>query len=221
VAPSRAAAEWSSCAEFEVGEVVRLGEGIAPGLELPTDEWPRFGHAVHAFLAADDEESPPEARVAMARRLLAAAALSSSPLPEALPNAADTLHGFVRARWAGSRIHREIPVLASIQDAPRRQLRGSIDLLVETPDGLIVIDHKTFPGRGESAWRAQAREHGPQVVAYLRALSTQPCGKTRGGWIHFAATGALVEIRALTLASVPAASTGGPDVAVRKSAAQS
>jgi ATP-dependent exoDNAse (exonuclease V) beta subunit len=157
----------------------------------------------------------------MARRLLAAAALSSSPLPEALPNAADALRGFVRARWAGARIHREIPVLASIQDAPRRQLRGSIDLLVEAPDGLIVIDHKTFPGQGESAWRAQAREHGPQVVAYLRALSTVPGARARGGWIHFAVTGALVEIRSMTLAPDPAGSTGGPDVAVQESAGRS
>jgi ATP-dependent helicase/nuclease subunit A len=194
VAPSRATTEWSDCTDFEIGDVIRVGEGIAPGLELPSEEWPRLGTAVHAFFAADDVKGSTGARVAMASRMLDAAQLSGGVRAETLVDASDALWTFVRARWPGARVHREIPVTAPILDGPARRLRGSIDVAVETSTTFAVIDHKTFPGQGEAAWLSQAREHGAQVVAYIRALSTVLGPKTAGGWIHFAATGAMVEI---------------------------
>jgi ATP-dependent exoDNAse (exonuclease V) beta subunit len=195
IAPSRAAMEWPGCGEFDVGEIVRLGEGVAAGLNLPTEEWPRLGTAVHMFFAADDDELPDAERLALARRLIASAELSKTISAEALLKARDGLQNFIRGRWPGCRIHREIPISApAYQGQQRRQVRGSIDVLVESSEGCVVIDHKTFPGIGESAWRSHARDHGTQVVAYLRALSTVPGVTPSRGWIHFVVSGTIVEI---------------------------
>lgn len=195
IAPSRAAQEWPECGTTRIGEVLRLGDGAAGGLNLPSDEWPRLGTAVHGFLAADHEGLAPSERLIRARRLLAAAELSSTVKPEALLEASDALLAFIGARWPASRIHREVPIQGSIAGASgKRGVRGAIDMLIETTGGLVVIDHKTFPAIGEAAWRAKAEEYGPQILAYTRVLGMVPGMTVAPGWIHFVLSGALVQI---------------------------
>ena len=71
-------------------------------------------------------------------------------------------------------------------------LRGWIDLLLETEQGWIVIDHKSSP-RPRSEWAAEALEYSGQLAAYAGAL--QGGGLDCAGcWVHFPVSGGLVEV---------------------------
>ncbi len=48
-------------------------------------------------------------------------------------------------------------------------MTGSIDLLLQTAAGLVVIDHKTFPGSSEQALE-RSSTYLPQLNAYSRLL---------------------------------------------------
>src|SRR5690606_42064663 len=69
-------------------------------------------------------------RLAIATRLLTAAALQQSFQPEHLIGASDALRSFVDARWPAAVWRREVPVSARIASpCGARRIAGSIDLL--------------------------------------------------------------------------------------------
>jgi ATP-dependent helicase/nuclease subunit A len=67
---------------------------------------------------------------------------------------------------------------------------GYIDLLLETSQGMVIIDHKSFLGK-RADWPAKARSYSGQLAAYRDARRTPAIEST---WIHFAAGGGLVQV---------------------------
>ena len=125
--------------------------------------------------------------------MLGASDLLGVLAPQALVEAGDNLRRWVAARWPTAVWHREIPITAAIAspDGPRR-IAGIIDLLLEVPDGVILIDHKSYPGSRES-WRAKAAEFAPQFAAYGEAL--KHAGKViLEQWVHFTIAGGAVRL---------------------------
>lgn len=72
-------------------------------------------------------------------------------------------------RWPGCPTFVEVPIEASRSDGTR--IRGRIDLLVQSPKGWILLDHKSNPS-GSERNEQLVLEHGPQLAAYSEALST-------------------------------------------------
>ena len=52
-------------------------------------------------------------------------------------------------------------------------MQGWIDLLLELPDGYIIIDYKSYPGPNPQEW---AKKYAPQLEAYKEAVE-QATGK--------------------------------------------
>ena len=71
-------------------------------------------------------------------------------------------------------------------------LRGWIDLLLETEQGWIVIDHKSSP-RPRSEWAREARDYSGQLAAYASAIRGAGL-ECAGCWVHFPVSGGLVEV---------------------------
>jgi ATP-dependent helicase/nuclease subunit A len=70
---------------------------------------------------------------------------------------------------AATRRHwKEVPVVA---DLGGRIVEGFIDLVVETDDGLVVVDYKTDSVGSEADVRAKAEHYAPQIRAYAEALA--------------------------------------------------
>jgi len=192
IAPSRAVEEWPDLPPLVPDEIVATGERLPLGPDRRA-EWDVVGNALHAFLAADLPELDAAARRARAERLLAAAELLALLAPDALLRAGDTLRSWIQARWPGAVWHREVPVTAVIPTAQgRRRVEGTIDLLLECDGGVVLIDHKTYPGRRDT-WRDKAAEYGPQLAAYSEALSH--AGKpVLEQWVSFAVAGGAVRL---------------------------
>ena len=91
---------------------------------------------------------------------------------------------------AGREIRREWPL--SFKLGPL-EIHGAGDLVLETPNGYVVIDYKTFPGR-ESELIEKARSFAAQLVAYRMALEKATGIPVLNTWIHFPISGYLVNV---------------------------
>jgi ATP-dependent helicase/nuclease subunit A len=151
------------------------------------------GNALHAFLAADVPELTSTERTELATRLFQQRGLAGAFEPEVAIAASDALRAFVAERWPDATWHRETPVSAFVDtEHGKRRIAGSIDLLLETPAGFVIIDHKSFPGRA-SEWEERAIGYAPQLMTYARAIGIAG-GKVAGMFVHFLIGGGIVEI---------------------------
>jgi ATP-dependent exoDNAse (exonuclease V) beta subunit len=73
----------------------------------------------------------------------------------------------VRAALAAPALHREVYVAAPVGD---RVVEGYVDLLVERPDGLVVVDYKTDGVRSDAEVDASLAAYELQGAAYAVAL---------------------------------------------------
>ncbi len=56
---------------------------------------------------------------------------------------------------------------------PRGARCKKLDVLIETPDLIVVIDHKSFPGRATD-WPDQVRKHAGQSHLHGEAITASP-----------------------------------------------
>jgi ATP-dependent helicase/nuclease subunit A len=195
ISPSHAGGSWQPenslfpVEQATIGARLPLGHGTA--------DWDVVGNAVHAFLAADLPTLTREQRLERAARLLAASQLLDVLAPESLLAAGDHLRAWIESRWPGAIWHREVPIHAAFtSEHGARHIAGTVDLLLELPEGVILIDHKSYPGRQES-WHKKAAEYAPQLAAYSEALKLS--GKAvLEHWIHFTLGGGAVRLAAET-----------------------
>jgi ATP-dependent helicase/nuclease subunit A len=155
--------------------------------------WDAIGTALHAFLAADLGDVTPRHRLEIAERILAQAGLAAAFTPDVLLAASDALRAYLEARWPGATWHREIPIAAVIPtEHGARRIEGTIDLLLETPNGYVIIDHKSFPGRQEH-WTERALGYAPQLMTYAKAIRMSGA-EVLAMLVHFTVGGGIVEV---------------------------
>ena len=193
ISPSKAREDWPSLPTATVLAAHDLGArlGFAPRED---EEWTELGTLVHALFAADPGPRAVEERRRRATRLIDAAGFSGRLDLAELFAQADALARYLEARWPGARSRRELPVVALLSHpAGTRRLQGTIDLLLETPSGAVVLDHKCYPDKGEAGCRARSDELSPQLVAYATAL--RRLGReVPTGLLHFPLSGYCLEL---------------------------
>ena len=170
-----------------VGEVVAFGER----LPLKGDAMADVGDGLHAVIAAElVNPLPPAKALARAETILAAHGILDCLAAADAVAAAGRWQRALQRRFAPSRLEVEAPVR---QPRGGQTLRGFVDLLAETADGWVIVDHKSSPQR-RSTWEAEALKHSGQLAGYRDALCA--AGRTVAGcYIHFAVTGGLVQVR--------------------------
>ena len=150
----------------------------------------KIGTALHAAIAAELVNPHRGDSVDRAAELIRNGAGEGALSPRDAVDCARRLMDAVNARFAPRRMLAEHPV-EFVQDNGQ-VLRGWIDLLLETEQGWIVIDHKSSP-RPRPEWTAEALEYSGQLAAYAGAL--QGGGLDCAGcWVHFPVSGGLVEV---------------------------
>lgn len=199
IAPSEGSAmtDWpelaARVARSRVGAVERLASAVV--LDGASYDYGILGDTVHAFLAADLEGLSAEERTARARRLIEGAAMTGTLRTQSLITAGDALRAWVARRWPAALWRREIPVDGLVEsEYGERRVSGIIDLLLETEDGYVLIDHKTFPARAESAWRAKCAGFISQLAAYALVLDRVGHKRVEACWVHLPIGGGMVEV---------------------------
>ena len=182
--------------EFEVASEVSLGARLPLSGE---PDMQMLGQAFHAIFASDDRQAGVSTRAGHAAAVLQRWGVAQL-LPHDCIQAVDRLWAAIEERYRPTRIRREVPVRAY---ANGQLISGVIDLLVETDDGFVIIDHKSFPGTREKAIE-KAIGYAQQLALYVRAVEAASGRRCLRTVIHLPITGMLVEIRQIPTAEMPA-----------------
>jgi ATP-dependent helicase/nuclease subunit A len=126
-----------------------------------------IGRAVHATLEVIDFDDPSNLRELVARQCDL----------ESIPEHGDTVDALVRSALASEAValgrehvtYRELYVGAPLGGVT---VEGYIDLLIRTPDGLVIVDYKTDTASSEDAIDAKVAAYELQGATYAVALET-------------------------------------------------
>jgi hypothetical protein len=141
-----------------------------------------IGDALHLFLASDrPAEMSLEMRLELGHGILASWKVGDQLRAEDLVAASDRLHEWIAAASPAALVHREWPVAG--RDLNGTLTVGSADLVLESPESLVLIDHKTFPGSLEDA-AAKAASFGGQLRAYAGLLEAATGKPVSAQYVH-------------------------------------
>ncbi len=172
--------------KFTVGESLSVGERIA----LNGDpEMAALGSALHHCLALSDVMG--EVSLEHVQRLLAMWDVETTVDAVAVTSQIKAFLAWLQTRWPSSALHVEVPVESSRGDGS--YLRGRMDLLVETNDGWILVDHKSNPG-GSFRDTALVQQYGPQLKAYADAIYATTGRSVLEKWIYFPVAGRVTRV---------------------------
>lgn len=172
----------------EETETIRLGDRIPLNGDVAMDH---AGSAIHAFLSVDNPTKPADERHKTAERILKNWDVSALE-PPCLVKISDRLRTFLGERYrSGFRLLHEWPVALKIG---HQKATGWIDLLVETKEGYVIIDHKSFPGP-MTEWSKKALQYRPQLALYKAAVEKALERPVLETLIHMPIAGAVLTLR--------------------------
>lgn len=163
IVPSRVTDNAST---YEAVEVATIGAAIATPRALSGDDLDgtALGSAIHAvFAVAPAHRLPGKAERILRRWGLGSEMVEAIAAP--VVGAVDALETFLTARYPNTSLHREWPVFS--RNEAGQVMRGWIDLLAETSDGWVIVDHKTYSGVDPLS---AAAHYGPQLAHYRRTV---------------------------------------------------
>lgn len=114
-------------------------------------------------------------------RILKTWAIEHSVDKDAVCAQVAAFQAWLTKRWPSCPVHVEVPIEADGPNGTR--IRGRIDLLVDTPGGWILMDHKSNPG-GTARDEDLAAEHGPQLESYGHALIAATGKSVSQKWLY-------------------------------------
>ena len=147
-----------------------------------------IGNAVHAYFATlpSMQRFNKLQKEVVAERCLSSYSVSGLLDSSAIVSSGDRFCEWVATTFPNARWHTEVPVTVTRTDGGH--WNGTIDLLLELPDGrVVVIDHKSAPIRRKYC-EAKAAAFSGQLNAY-RDMMSQTGTEVASCWIHFPLAG--------------------------------
>ncbi|MCY0905867.1 UvrD-helicase domain-containing protein [Arthrobacter sp. H14-L1] len=173
----------------QVHAVAELGPRLA---QHGSDDWGAVGSAVHAYLGTEFRSLNETARIRSAERLVQRWGVSQTVRADLLLAAGERFEAYLDAEFSGWKRHRE----AAIGWRPQGQtMEGWIDLLLEGPDGYVLVDHKTYPG-SDPVGHIRAKYLG-QMKAYADAIEAATGKPVQRVLMHLPAVGNVYEVSGL------------------------
>ncbi|MDP1691903.1 MAG: UvrD-helicase domain-containing protein [Burkholderiaceae bacterium] len=125
-----------------------------------------LGSAIHNSIAFCLASQPGDTKDSVAA-ILARWRVGGAVEPDAVVAQAQGLVEWAKRKWPGAQFYVEAPVEVRLKSG--QVVRGQIDLLLETGDGWVLIDHKADP-RSTGGDDRLAEAHGAQLGAYAEAI---------------------------------------------------
>jgi ATP-dependent exoDNAse (exonuclease V) beta subunit len=177
-------------ATASLGRILELGPRLAvkgkPDMGV-------LGEALHGIYAAIlTHPRDADDCVSLCRALLQRHGLGGAVDARAVLDSVQRFREKIAETFFPKQVLAEWPVRMVLDNGQR--LTGWVDVLVETKDGWVIIDHKSFPG-AQSAWPEKAMSFSGQVDAYRSAVEKATGSPVVGQWIHFSVGGGLVEVQ--------------------------
>lgn len=154
-------------------------------------EMSMLGTAIHASLCLSfaDQNSP--VAVDDVQRLLSSHYMHEHVSANHVIDQLTALHVWLNERWPRSQAMAEYPVQQLL--ASGQILNGRIDLLLDTENGWILIDHKSNPAP-EAEWERLADEHAGQLNAYARAIEAASGRPVKEAWLFLPVSAGAVRV---------------------------
>ena len=176
--------------DIRAGEIVELGRRVSlDGVKDVT----ALGQAVHAIIAAEiaavDSHSQQRAE-----RILREWGFANVSAVEVL-GAVTRFTSWVTESFRPKAWHVEYPIR---QVLPSGQVvQGFIDLLIETDNGWVIVDHKATP-RPRTQWQALAQGYSGQLAMYKSAVEQISGQPVLSMWIHLPVGGGVIPLEPRT-----------------------
>jgi len=143
-----------------------------------------LGEAIHGFLGAELSEQSSARMDDIATGLLQCWGVEQSITVSDLMASRDRLLTFIEENYSGAKILREWPV--TLRNEEHQTMHGWIDMLLELPDGYILIDHKSYSGVDAED---HALQYAPQLLAYKEAIEKAGDKKVAALLLHMPVSG--------------------------------
>lgn len=179
-------------------KLLSFSKSMIPLEKLTTDSYARIGTAIHNAFASWNHSSKAEARKQLLEKQFTRLGVSKHLQATHLDDSFKEFFTYVSKEYAPVKTHKEIH-LTSIEDANGTITTGIADLVLETEKGLVLIDHKTFPGHFESMALESGHEHfaghyAGQLEHYKAMLEKSTGKKVVATLLHYVVQGKLVEV---------------------------
>jgi len=183
--PDDVEVDSQAAGSHEVGEPFDVRAGV---------DWLAVGNAMHLFLGADLVR-PAADRTGHAAEALEAYGLSGAVSPEICVAVSDRLRSWQEGAYPGAGFLTEVPLLGAVETAAGpRTLMGYADLVLETSQGLVLVDHKCYPAGDDAHSNEIAVGYAPQLLGYTTLIEMATGREVIATLIHLPFSGRIVEV---------------------------
>jgi hypothetical protein len=167
-----------------VGEAITVTGAVEPVL---------LGQALHACIARAEvlgRADPTEVG-----RIVRAWGLNSALDVQTVVARIEEFRAWRESKWPGCRVRVEVPIEAPGPQGTR--IRGNIDLLIDTPGGWVLVDHKSTlaEGTGIDVLSARLAEtYAPQLALYADALQASTARPVNQSWLYLPLLASMVRM---------------------------
>jgi ATP-dependent exoDNAse (exonuclease V) beta subunit len=151
-----------------------------------------LGNAVHAYLAVDTANLPDDRKISIASEILSNWGMQFGVEAAELAAAGNNLIRFINEHYAAHKVFREWPV--SMINEKGQIVQGFIDLLLETPNGFVIIDHKDYPGENVLE---RMKRYIPQLKAYRAMIEKAASRRVIDTFLHLPVSGMVLRLTSL------------------------
>lgn len=179
VSPSTRATNQSA----RIGQIITLGDRLPISGEYDPAI---LGSALHAVIATTLSGQQATARV------LADYGMEKTISTATASECARRFIDVIARNFNPVRVSTEYPVQFTRDNG--QIVTGWIDVLIETTDGYVIVDHKASP-RARSDWEEIALTYAGQLDLYAEGVLRATGRQVLSAWVHFGVTGGLAEVR--------------------------
>ncbi len=149
------------------------------------------GQALHSVIAVEIIYPGNKYAKSAAQRIIDAFGLNAYIDPDHILICAQNFNSFIASTFNPVRILAEYPVEQVRKSG--QVIKGWIDVLLETKEGWIIIDHKASP-RPRNKWKEEALKYSGQLEAYKNAVEAATGRNVLSSWIHLPIAGGMVKV---------------------------